>query len=180
MGRTLDRTGCLAGDGFFLGRGRLTYRYANAGSAAQFNELIKRVNRHVDNGVPCLRIAIVAPTTTGDTQGQAWRRRFRPTSAWPNDSDGIGTQPFWVQFGLKIPPSRLVPFQPNHGTWKFAIIANLSVSNPLGMGGQSSNLYSHVLTNRLGRGAGIGPSSMRTTIGPLMVRQLTALSLAYP
>ena len=130
----------------------LPYRYANAPNATVFNERIKRVTPHADNGVPCLRIAVVAPTVTGDTQGQAWRRRFRPTSIWPKDGDGIGTQPLWIQFGLKIPPSRLVPFQPNAGSWKFAIIANISVSNPLGMGGQSSNLLSHVLTNRVGKG----------------------------
>lgn len=127
----------------------LPHRFANAGSIAQFNELIKRVNRHDDNGIPCLKIDVIAPLSGGDTQGQAWRRRFTPLAEWPNDGDGFLTTPFWVQFGFKIPASRLIPFAPGKGTWKFAIVANQSVSNPMGMGGQSSNGLSHVLTNNV-------------------------------
>jgi len=117
------------------------------------------VVRHTDpDGSSCLRLNIVAndPVNQGYTQGQAWRRRLRPVSVWPNDGDGIGTQPFFVEFSLRIPPSRLIPFMDQTldaaaGSWKFAIVANMGVSNPIAMGG-SSNSISHVLTNKPHRG----------------------------
>jgi hypothetical protein len=133
----------------------LPHRYANAKNEAQFG----MVHRAVDEGVPCLQIDIRANNPGGTTQGQAWRRRF--SDAWANDGDGIGTQPFWIQFGFKIPASRLVPWSTviggdgrkvEYNSWKFAIIANLSVSNPWGMADQSSNAISHVLTNKSHRG----------------------------
>jgi hypothetical protein len=113
-------------------------------------ERMARVTRHDDNGIPCLRIASIEGAG-GDQQGQSWRRRFKGLRDWPKDEDGFGTNPFWVQFGVKIPASRLIPFAPGKGSWKFAIIANMSVSNPWGEANQSSNLLSHVLTNNPGR-----------------------------
>jgi hypothetical protein len=123
----------------------LPHRYAN-GSPAKVAEFVKRVTPHVDNGIPCLKITSIEGAG-GDQQGQSWRRRFKPLSDWPKDEDGFGTAPFWIQFGVKIPASRLIPFRPGAGSWKFAIVANMSVSNPWGAPSQSSNLISHVLTN---------------------------------
>ena len=85
MGCTLDRAGCFARERLFTDAEILPYRYANAPNGMAFNELIKRVMRHVDRRT-CLRIAVVAPTVTGDTQGQAWRQasarhRYGPMTA---------------------------------------------------------------------------------------------------
>lgn len=127
------------------------HRFANGSTQAMLQERMARVTRHDDNGIPCLKITSIEGLG-GDQQGQSWRRRFKGLRDWPKDTDGFGTDPFWIQFGVKIPASRLIPFRVGAGSWKFAIIANMSVTNPWGAPSQSSNLLSHVLTNNPLRG----------------------------
>jgi hypothetical protein len=90
-------------------------------------------------------LRIATPKDAASTS-PAWFQRLNP--AWTKDTDGFGTTEFWVQLGLRIPASRLIPWKAGLGDWKFAIIANKSLTNPLGAPNQSSNLISHVLTNK--------------------------------
>ena len=90
--------------------------------------LLARVTRFTGDGITggsCLRID--TPAGVGVDTSPAWIGSLNPK--WTSNAQGMGRNPFWIQFRLKIPASRLVKGA-NPDGWKFVQVSNYNPQSP--------------------------------------------------